>query len=72
MKVVLGEHNFCEPDNRTVTFSIEKIIQHPDYVASKRLLADIMLVKLSMRVTFNAYIRPICLPKRGKIIFFCL
>ncbi|XP_032456097.1 transmembrane protease serine 9 [Nasonia vitripennis] len=66
MKVVLGEHDICQSDVRVVKFSIEKFIQHPSYKASRRLIADIMLVKLNMRVTFNQYIRPVCLPKEGK------
>lgn len=66
MKVVLGEHDICQSDIRVVKFSIDKFIQHPSYKASRRIIADIMLVKLNMRVTFNQYIRPVCLPKRGK------
>ncbi|KAK0157513.1 hypothetical protein PV328_011252 [Microctonus aethiopoides] len=61
MKVVLGEYNVCEFDSQTIVFSIEKLIIHPKY-DSNTLFADIMLIKLNMRVTFNEFIRPICLP----------
>ncbi|XP_015606009.1 clotting factor B isoform X1 [Cephus cinctus] len=61
MKVVLGEHDRCNGDLKTVVFSVEKLIPHPDYHSGTN-YADIMLLKLNMRVTFNEYIRPICLP----------
>ena len=66
MKVAIGDSNICQSDLRTVIFSIEKLIAHPKF-NKKTHHGDIMLIKLSMRVTFNQYIRPICLPKRRKI-----
>ena len=69
MKVAIGDSDICRPDYRTVIFSIEKLIPHPKY-NKKTYYADIMLVKLTMRVTFNQYIRPICLPKLSKAIMF--
>lgn len=61
LKVVVGEYDLCQSGTRTVIFSIAKMIKHPNYNDSTY-YADIMLLKLNMRITFNEYIRPICLP----------
>jgi hypothetical protein len=65
IKVVVGEHNHCQPDNKTVIFSVEKIIAHPQFNATNYAY-DIMLLKLNMKITFNEVVRPICLPQWGK------
>lgn len=62
--MVLGEHDICQEDTQTVKFSIERLIVHPRY-NNRTEYADIMLVRLNMKVTFNKFIRPICLPKIG-------
>ncbi|XP_069704792.1 proclotting enzyme-like [Periplaneta americana] len=67
LKVVLGEHNHCEPDNRTSSFSVLRMIVHPLFNASTYAF-DIMLLKLSMRLTFNEIVRPICLPQWGQLV----
>ena len=43
---------------------VEKVISHPEYGISTSGLAlnDIMLVKLSLPVEYNAWVRPVCLP----------
>lgn len=65
LKVVLGEHNHCQPDNKIVIFSVEKMITHPHFNATI-FAYDIMLLKLNMKITFNDVVRPICLPHLGK------
>jgi hypothetical protein len=66
LKVILGEHNHCEADNKVSIFSVEKIVTHPQFNISVYAY-DIMLLKLNMRIIFNEVVRPICLPQRGKI-----
>lgn len=51
----------CKPSTKTTTFSINKIIKHPKF-NKEDFTADLTLFKLSMRVSFNKYVRPICLP----------
>ncbi|XP_066591880.1 ovochymase-2-like [Prorops nasuta] len=62
IKIVVGEHNICKASSRTVVFSIDKLIIHPKY-NKKKYFADIMLIKVNMQITFNKFVRPICLPK---------
>ncbi|XP_011302141.1 uncharacterized protein [Fopius arisanus] len=61
LKVVVGEHDLCRSDASTVIFSIERMIKHPEFNDINH-HADVMLIRLNMRVTFNEFIRPICLP----------
>ncbi|XP_046417491.1 transmembrane protease serine 9-like [Neodiprion fabricii] len=61
-KVALGEHDRCTADSRTVILSVEKFYPHPQFQEDTN-HADAMLIRLNMRVTFNEFIRPICLPK---------
>ena len=71
MKVVLGQYDLCDADAQTVRFSIDKLIVHPRYDNTTE-FADLMLVRLNMRVTFNRFIRPICLPQIGNMFLLLL
>ncbi|XP_023717605.2 uncharacterized protein LOC111869941 [Cryptotermes secundus] len=62
LKVILGEHNHCEADNKVSIFSVEKIVTHPQFNITVYAY-DIMLLKLNMRINFNEVVRPICLPQ---------
>ncbi|XP_014467233.1 PREDICTED: trypsin-1-like [Dinoponera quadriceps] len=62
LKVSVGTHSSCQWDETTTIFSVEEIFPHPSYDRQTN-FADIMLVKLMMRITFNQYVKPICLPK---------
>ncbi|XP_018306523.1 ovochymase-2 [Mycetomoellerius zeteki] len=62
LKVSVGAHNSCKWDAKSIIFSVKNILPHPDYNRNTN-FADIMLVKLIMRITFNKLVRPICLPK---------
>ncbi|KAG5348170.1 TMPS9 protease, partial [Acromyrmex charruanus] len=62
LKVSVGAHNSCKWDAKSIIFSVKSIFPHPDYSRNTN-FADIMLVKLIMRITFNKLVRPICLPK---------
>ncbi|KYQ53177.1 Ovochymase-2, partial [Trachymyrmex zeteki] len=64
LKVSVGAHNSCKWDAKSIIFSVKNILPHPDYNRNTN-FADIMLVKLIMRITFNKLVRPICLPKLG-------
>ncbi|XP_032682502.1 prostasin-like isoform X2 [Odontomachus brunneus] len=64
LKVSVGTHNSCGWDATTTIFSVEEIFPHPSYDRRTN-FADIMLVKLVMKITFNQFVRPICLPKSG-------
>lgn len=64
LKVSVGSHNSCGWDATTTIFSVEEIFPHPSYDKQTN-FADIMLVKLVMKITFNQFVRPICLPKSG-------
>lgn len=65
IKVLLGEHDRCRQDRVTTMFSVDKMIVHPAYRHAD-FFADIMLLRLSMKITFNKVVRPICLPQQGK------
>ena len=43
---------------------VDKVIKHPEYGRSQSGLAinDVMLLKLSQPVEYNAWVRPVCLP----------
>ncbi|KYN28215.1 Transmembrane protease serine 9, partial [Trachymyrmex cornetzi] len=64
LKVSVGAHNSCKWDAKSIIFSVKSIFPHPDYNRNTN-FADIMLVKLIMRITFNKLVKPICLPKLG-------
>lgn len=69
LKVSVGGHNSCKWDAKTTIFSVDSIFPHPSY-DNQTNFADIMLVKLIMSITFNQFVRPICLPKLGIIYNF--
>lgn len=64
LKVSIGTHNSCGWDETTTIVSVEEIFPHPSYDKQTN-FADIMLVKLVIRISFNRIVRPICLPKSG-------
>ncbi|EZA52937.1 Serine protease, partial [Ooceraea biroi] len=61
LKVSVGSHNSCKWDTKSTIFSVDSIFPHPNY-DNQTNFADIMLVKLIMSITFNEFVRPICLP----------
>ncbi|XP_012215627.2 clotting factor G beta subunit-like [Linepithema humile] len=68
LKVYVGAHDACKWDARSTIFSVEEIFPHPRYDRRTN-FADIMLIKLVMRITFNKFVKPICLPKIGLDVF---
>ncbi|XP_026831405.1 venom serine protease 34 isoform X1 [Ooceraea biroi] len=64
LKVSVGSHNSCKWDTKSTIFSVDSIFPHPNY-DNQTNFADIMLVKLIMSITFNEFVRPICLPNIG-------
>lgn len=66
--MTLGRHDRCRSDVTEVTISVEEIILHSDYGASRR-AHDVALLRLSNRVTFSSWILPICLPSPGEFYY---
>lgn len=66
LKVSVGAYNSCKWDSKSTIFSVKNIFPHPNYNRDTN-YADIMLVKLIMRLTFNRFVRPICLPNLGNL-----
>jgi len=64
LKVSVGAHNSCKWDAKSAIFLVKSAFPHPNYNKETN-FADIMLVKLIMRITFDRFVRPICLPELG-------
>lgn len=63
--VRVGELDFSRPDEddaRPQDVTVDKIHIHPNYKPPKY-YNDIAILKLSRRVEYNRYVRPICLPE---------
>ncbi|XP_078481480.1 chymotrypsin-like elastase family member 1 [Ciona intestinalis] len=58
--VVLGEHKVSVLTGHEVVSSVDRIISHPSFNRNS-LDFDIALIKLTLKITFTKYIRPICL-----------
>jgi len=61
------EEKFYECSEPPQNFEIEKIIPHPQFNAKQR-AHDIGLLRLSKKVHYSDYIRPICLPAAGTVL----
>uniref|UniRef100_A0A8C5PHL2 Coagulation factor IX n=1 Tax=Leptobrachium leishanense TaxID=445787 RepID=A0A8C5PHL2_9ANUR len=60
--VVAGEHNTAAEDGTEQYMNVAQIIPYPRYNAtSSKYVNDIALVKLAMPMTFNDYVKPICI-----------
>ena len=61
----MGKHNLSIQDEYgSVKHNVSKISIHPDWTTEgQRFDADISLVLLKNKVTFNLFVEPICLPK---------
>ena len=57
--VVLGLHSVYEYNDYRLDVTAETYFVHPDY--DYHVVNDIALIRLSEPVTFNDYVRPICL-----------
>lgn len=67
--VRLGSYDFSElADPYSSDYDVEEIIIHPKYDRlSHTNENDIGIVKLRTPVTFNDFVKPICLPQRGRL-----
>jgi len=63
--VVVGEHDRTKPETpaSAKTHKVKRVVMHPKY--SRRTLSnDIALLELAEDVTFNDYVKPVCLPEK--------
>ena len=63
MTLFLGDHEYSIKEEKEKQMKVKQIILHEDYY-DYRLLNDIALLKLEVKVNLNMY-TPICLPKVG-------
>uniref|UniRef100_A0A8C5N2C5 Coagulation factor IX n=1 Tax=Leptobrachium leishanense TaxID=445787 RepID=A0A8C5N2C5_9ANUR len=60
--LLTGEHNTAAEDGTEQYMNVAQIIPYPRYNAtSSKYVNDIALVKLAMPMTFNDYVKPICI-----------
>ncbi|EGW11530.1 granzyme B [Cricetulus griseus] len=64
INVTLGAHNIKEKEETQQIIPVAKAIPHPDY-NSKKILNDIMLLKLKRKAKRTKAVRPLNLPRRG-------
>ncbi|KAK8756989.1 hypothetical protein V5799_000309 [Amblyomma americanum] len=65
----LGAHNIQEPSVNVRDVEVSRIRQHPDF-QKDTFMNDIAVLRLKRPVTFNEYIRPVCLPERPEETYF--
>ncbi|KAM9309240.1 trypsin-1-like [Pholidichthys leucotaenia] len=62
VQVRLGEHDIGVNEGTEQFIYSSRVIRHPNY-NSWNIDNDIMLIKLSQRVTLNSYVQPVALPR---------
>ncbi|XP_076154869.1 testisin-like, partial [Alosa pseudoharengus] len=62
----LGRHSLFNSNPKEVSRTVAEIIRHPNYNDSTH-ENDMALLRLSSAVSFNGYIRPVCLAASGSI-----
>lgn len=65
----LGAHNIQEPSVNVRDIEVSRIRQHPHF-QKDTFMNDIAVLRLKRPVTFNEYIRPVCLPNRTEETYF--
>ncbi|KAK8766770.1 hypothetical protein V5799_006443 [Amblyomma americanum] len=65
----LGAHNIREWSVNVLDIQVSHIRQHPDFQMNTH-MNDIAVLRLERPVTFNKYIRPVCLPERPVETYF--
>ncbi|GAB1298933.1 Granzyme B(G,H) [Apodemus speciosus] len=63
INVTLGAHNIKEQEKTQQVIPVVKIIPHPDY-NRKKIINDIMLLKLKTKAKRTRAVRPLNLPRR--------
>jgi len=63
VKVHLGEHDRSDPNDKGKQYTVEQVVNHPDY-NDRTYYNDYALLKLSSKIDWaaNEHIRPVCLP----------
>ncbi|XP_050033992.2 uncharacterized protein [Dermacentor andersoni] len=67
--VRLGAHNMQEPSVNVKDVEVSRIRAHPSF-QKDTFMNDIAVLRLKRTVTFNEYIRPVCLPERTDQNYF--
>ncbi|KAK8763152.1 hypothetical protein V5799_034240 [Amblyomma americanum] len=62
--VRVAEYNLRTKEPRTpaMTYTIDKLVMHPEYRKVKKYDNDIALVRLSQKIQYSEYAQPACLP----------
>lgn len=67
--VRLGAHNIQDPSVNVKDIEVSRIREHPGFQRDT-FMNDIAVLRLKRAVTFNEYIRPVCLPERSDKDYF--
>ena len=59
--IAFGFINVMNPGSNQQTSRFSQIINHPEYDPAQQFLNDITLLRLATPVTFDNYVRPLCL-----------
>ncbi|XP_063952226.1 uncharacterized protein LOC129256030 [Lytechinus pictus] len=62
LKIQLGDYDRLMPETHQRAYDVAEIVVHEGFNSQVQLDHDIALIKLSERIEFNNYVRPICFP----------
>ena len=65
-QVLLGDHQIGAADAGEQRYSVEEIIDHPQYTDASGSGWDFSLLKLDREITFSSTISPVCLAEAGE------
>lgn len=72
MRVFVGSHRTHERERFEHSFRIDRVLAHRDFRPTKPFRNDIALIRVRANqasgITFNEYVRPICLPQTGELM----
>ncbi|XP_043208111.1 trypsin-1-like [Amphibalanus amphitrite] len=66
IQVMLGDLRIGTSDSGEQRFSVQQIIQHPQYTSASGSGWDFSLLKLDREISFSNTISPVCLPTAGQ------
>lgn len=72
MRVFVGSHRINERERFEHSFRIDRVLAHRDFRSTKPFRNDIALIRVRANtrngITFNEYVRPICLPQSSELM----